>query len=97
MPLFRCERCGVVENTALSTYWIDTSDGKPALCSQCGPEGKWHDSFPREDAIEAGYQLDERSGFLYKPEEFVKGGCFHHNRNRVNLVPLKPLESSDES
>lgn len=44
MPLFECEICGVVENTALGTYWgrrlglyAPPFDGK-ALCSQCTPE-----------------------------------------------------------
>lgn len=47
MPLFVCEKCGVIENTALSTYWsrnllkpekwdeeIRPYHGK-ALCSEC--------------------------------------------------------------
>jgi hypothetical protein len=54
MSLFRCEKCGAVENTALCLFWM-RGDG-PALCSECDPElGQWHGIFPKEDANEAGY------------------------------------------
>lgn len=50
MPIFKCEKCGCAENTALGWYWaremlankVDLSDvgeqyrGKP-LCSECAP------------------------------------------------------------
>lgn len=50
MPIFKCEKCGCAENTALGWYWsrksladhVDLSDvgeryyGK-ALCSECAP------------------------------------------------------------
>lgn len=43
MGLFICEKCGVVENTALAPdFWIS----KKKLCSLCG-HGKWHGKFPR--------------------------------------------------
>ncbi len=77
MPIFACQGCGVVENTALSNYWVRDLDvlraarrGEvlampPALCSACDPEiGEWHGSFPREDA--GGYLLGA-DGFLYPP------------------------------
>lgn len=45
MPLFICAKCGCVENTALSSYWVrkhfkycdelEEYQGKP-LCSECG-------------------------------------------------------------
>lgn len=48
MPLFKCEQCGVVENTALSNYWDSLLEKKPKLCSQCDPDiGEWHGQFPR--------------------------------------------------
>jgi hypothetical protein len=45
MPLFVCENCGVIENTALGHYWSRKAvkvsklelQGK-ALCSECCPE-----------------------------------------------------------
>jgi hypothetical protein len=62
MSLFRCSKCGCVENTALSRYWM--REEKPPLCSECDPEiGKWHGAFPKEDADATGYVAD-KSGFL---------------------------------
>lgn len=58
MPLFVCDECGSVENTALARgengYWAsirpDRRDQKPpALCTACDPNtGKWHGKFERE-------------------------------------------------
>lgn len=57
MPLFKCSKCGCVENTALSNFWsrgMNFETGKlivpkpPALCSECDPAiGKWHGEFPK--------------------------------------------------
>lgn len=56
MPLFRCQQCGCVENTALSRFWQRFVDEdfqkvdppKPALCSECDPAiGVWHGRFPK--------------------------------------------------
>ena len=57
MPLFKCEGCGCVENTALSNFWtrgINWTTGEPvipkppALCSECDPAiGTWHGEFPK--------------------------------------------------
>lgn len=66
MPLFRCEKCGCVENTALSDYWMDHLEKKPAQCSECGT-GEWHRRFPKKDAREAGYYTDGK--FIYGPDE----------------------------
>jgi len=47
MGAFVCDKCGCLENTALSNYWV-REEGSPALCSACDPEiGKWHGTFPR--------------------------------------------------
>lgn len=56
MSLFLCDKCGVIENTALSPYWIKDHLDNQALCSECAPEefdgiekyGQWHGKFPRE-------------------------------------------------
>ncbi len=46
MSLFRCEKCGCIENTAMCGYWW--KEEKPALCSECDPKfGKWHNCFPK--------------------------------------------------
>lgn len=76
MPVFRCEQCGVMENTASSNYWSrrhrTADDGSslpslPALCSKCDPEiGGWHGMFKRQSA--KGMILCS-DGFLVSPEE----------------------------
>lgn len=63
MPLFVCEKCQTIENTALSNFWTrhligggefifgeesDLSARTLALCSACDPKiGEWHGRFPR--------------------------------------------------
>ena len=50
MPAFVCEKCGCIENTAISMYWV-RDKGSPALCSACDPKlKKWHNCFPRRKA-----------------------------------------------
>jgi len=45
MPVFVCDECGCLENTACSQYW-SREKGSPALCSLCDPEiRKWHGRF----------------------------------------------------
>lgn len=47
MSAFICEKCGCVENTALSRYWYREKN-EEALCSECDKKiGKWHDCFPK--------------------------------------------------
>lgn len=47
MSIFKCEKCGCAENTALCRY--NFRRDAPALCSECDPEGnmKWHNCFPK--------------------------------------------------
>jgi hypothetical protein len=50
MSLFKCEKCGCIENTALCRYWF-REKGSPALCSECDPKiGKWHGLFKKRKA-----------------------------------------------
>ena len=70
MPVFKCSKCGHVDNTALASYWWRvTHDKLPPLCSLCDPEiGKWHGAFERfrpedRDLVEGP------DGFLYHPSE----------------------------
>jgi hypothetical protein len=45
MSLYVCSKCGVIENTALSSYWYNQEH----LCSECEPMiKKWHGIFPKE-------------------------------------------------
>jgi hypothetical protein len=53
MPLFNCTKCGAVENTALSNYWVDQCRRDKSApfeprCSECDPRiGVWHGRFAR--------------------------------------------------
>lgn len=76
MPLFKCSKCGAIENTALGNYWIESRNKKPVLCSECGPEGKWHGKFEKRDADAAGF-IQGDDGYYYKPEELQPGGYFY--------------------
>lgn len=70
MSIFRCTKCGMVENTALSQYWWNVmQEKKPALCSECDPEiGKWHGHFERVTPESEGY-VEGPDGFLYSPHD----------------------------
>lgn len=35
MSTFLCSRCGAVENTATSDYWVQLLEKEPPLCSKC--------------------------------------------------------------
>ena len=60
MPIFRCEQCGCVENTAASNFWEGSR-----LCSQCDPDiGRWHGLFTKRPADDGHEDDPERPGFL---------------------------------
>jgi hypothetical protein len=85
MPLFMCEGCGSVENTALSNYWT-REKGTPALCSACDPETRrWHGEFEQRRAVG---MIIGGDGFLYYPQEFVKRQV-HHTK------PVRELTEQD--
>lgn len=85
MPLFRCQKCGCVENTALSNYW--TRKGDPAICSECDPQiGEWHGRFAKKPAD--GY-VQDRQGFIYSPAEVDQ--CKHMGP----FTPLTPEAPAD--
>lgn len=65
MPLFRCDKCGCVENTACGHYWSEKYEEKPVLCSECS-DGVWHGKFPKRSA--EGMIIDQ-DGFLWTKEE----------------------------
>lgn len=69
MPVYACEKCGAVENTATSNYWPSHVHRKlPALCSECDPSiGRWHGLFPKKTATEMGL-VEGPDGFL-QPKE----------------------------
>lgn len=49
MPLYECSKCGAIDNTALTNFWVDRLHlKKPPLCSECDPDiGKWHGKFQK--------------------------------------------------
>lgn len=67
MPIFKCSKCGMMENTAPSHYWTRES-GSPALCTECDPEiGRWHGFFERRPP---GPELVEGpDGFIYHRDD----------------------------
>lgn len=69
MPLFCCDNCGIIDNTALTRYWL--RGDSPALCSACDPKGEtkgWHGRFPARNPTEWGY-VRKADGFWGKPVE----------------------------
>lgn len=87
MPLFVCEKCGAIENTALGTYWARESfrfkdhpelDGK-ALCSECTPK-YFEDGSPTGKGEWHGHFPKEYARDL--PEDELKA---YHLINRRNV------------
>lgn len=98
MPVFACEKCKCMENTALSPYasrnmsiWPESHRGK-MLCSECASPvyasgepseyGVWHGRFEKRSAV--GYHLDQM-GFLWSPEQ-VKAGLLPEHYKIVGIV-----------
>lgn len=61
MSLFKCEKCGCIENTALCRYNYRGSE-EEALCSECDPKGnrKWHGQFPKRKATKEDNIINRR-------------------------------------
>jgi hypothetical protein len=71
MPLFRCEECGSVENTACCSYWLRKNDGELLLCSECDPDiGEWHGKFEKRPADR---MLIDQNGHLWSCESVAAG------------------------
>jgi hypothetical protein len=48
VSIFVCDRCGCIDNTALTNYWVRRQHEGRALCSACDPTiGVWHGHFDR--------------------------------------------------
>jgi len=60
VPLFKCEDCGCVENTATGAFW----GREKKLCSECST-GTWHGIFPKKTPEEK--VLVERGQYLEPP------------------------------
>lgn len=74
MGLFKCDKCGVMDNTALAKdYWLARIEKRPLHCSQCGKPGIWHEHFPRLTPEEHGLAKGS-DGYWYRPEQISVGG-----------------------
>lgn len=88
MPNFKCAKCGCLENTATSNYWI-RKKGAPQLCSECDTEiGKWHDKFDKQLPPHGSKLCSD--GFVYSQEEIESG----HFKWRMKFAGLKIIEES---
>ena len=70
MPLFRCSKCGCIENTACCDYWSRVHlDEKEPLCSEC-ETGEWHGLFNKRSAD--GMLIDQNN-HLWSQEQIDAG------------------------
>lgn len=59
MPLFKCTKCGCIDNTACGgSYWLNP---QRAECSECFT-GKWEAPFPKKTPEEMGLIVDPHHG-----------------------------------
>jgi hypothetical protein len=84
MPLFVCDLCQCVENTALGHYWGRDQDyfGKPelvgkALCSECSPD-TYKDGSKNSDGGRWHGKFPKRK---VTPEDLKGGGFMDRNGN----------------
>ena len=93
MPIFRCVKCGCVDNTATSGYWERVAmNGKEPLCSECNPEiGKWHGEFEKGSA---DGMLMCNDGYLYSKQDFdrLKWRMKHQGLEILGVVKGDELE-----
>ena len=89
MPLFKCSKCGCIENTALGKYW---GTDKP-ICSECST-GKWHGEFKKQDAVDTGCYYD-KNGFLYYPSEVDKKKMEWEYNRRYKMIGIVMREMKD--
>lgn len=98
MPTFICTRCGAIENTATSDYWLYKFDGKPPICSQCG-SGKWHGKFKRQhwsaigiEALLEGQKLG-KGDFINAREHLTDLGVIGDGKALIHEVESDILSS----
>jgi len=73
MPLFVCDKCKAIENTACGCFWTCGRYGnsKDALCSECMPfdgynkGGKWHNKFKKVTATAEEIKKIGEDAFVY--------------------------------
>lgn len=111
MPVFRCNKCGCVENTATGWYWSRNMSSTPerwkeALCSEHGPkfidgdfsdeeEGEWHGKFDKMSAT--GWYVDE-SNFIWQLLDgapHAYGPIIGKYAEDGSIIPLTPEEKAE--
>ena len=84
MPLFRCDKCGCVDNSACApSYWTSRLNEKPPICTEC-ETGEWHEIFPKKQAT--GMLVDQE-GHLWGKSD-VKNGLLPTHCKIVGEVGL---------
>jgi len=68
MPLYECQKCGTVENTACGNFWNAESVSE-AVCSECHT-GTWHGRFDKMKA-DGGWVRDEFQHGSDKKPQFI--------------------------
>lgn len=81
MPLFKCDRCHAIENTAMCNHAVNRYEGRPVICSEC-ETGTWHGRFPKQHA--AGMHLAS-DGFLYS-DAALEQATDRFARQRIRVV-----------
>lgn len=63
MPLFVCEKCNTIDNTACGgNYWYHPDE--QIKCCECHT-GQWHNRFPKNTATKEKIDEIGRSNFLF--------------------------------
>lgn len=92
MSTFLCTKCGAIENTALTDYWIDVLEKKQPLCSKCAT-GVWHGKFRRTHWSEVGIseilskQKEDVGDFINGREHLRNIGAIGSKKNTYEEIP----------
>jgi len=99
MPLFICDCCGAVDNTACGgcrgqVGWKEYRDGKaPDLCCKCHT-GKWHDLFTYEVCTQEVFLKIGASNFVYWMEGLEPRPDMYQE---ITYIPKEPYVAKDRS
>lgn len=98
MSTFICTRCGAIENTAMSDYWLYAIKGKPPICSKCS-NGKWHGKFERMHRSSIGVeallegQEQGKGDFINAKEHLTEMGILGNGKVTITEVESDILSS----
>lgn len=83
MSVFICEKCGTIDNTALSGYWENCRNNEPKMCTECN-KGKWHNEFPKKNWKD--YGIDK----LLELESYNDGSMINATEYLKKIGEIKP-------